>query len=70
MRCNMGTTVVKLVFSKKLIKFKILHKKVQKLRKKGKLEKKTTQVAFFCLKPYVRNDIFERKTIQEKNSLF
>ena len=22
-----------------------------------------------CLKPYVRNDIFERKTILEKNSL-
>ena len=53
---------------KKWFNSKLHIKKLQKL-KKGKIEKeKNNTSCFFCLKAYVKNKIFERKTILEKNS--
>ena len=35
-------------------------KKLQKL-KNVKIERKNNKIYIFCLKPYVKNDIFEKK---------
>ena len=57
------------IFKKKLNKFKNLHKKVQKLRKKEKWKKNNTS-CIFPLKLYVKNDIFERKIFLKKILFF